>query len=152
MAGGSERRMNIRKGRLTRREKAITLRDEKELKREANEVIRQTQKDLFNPARVTIRQMDQHEHEIDEQLAKLEKLRGNIREGHKEFHELNSKKAELKSWKKRLRMARKAKELGAKNEEISRAVRDGVHKHSHGPLKSILARLRHKRELKEAGR
>ena len=134
--------MNIKRGKLTRKEKKITLRDEKEVKKEANEVIRQTQRDLFNPARVTIRHMDQHEHEIDEQLSRLEKLRGNVREGHQEYHQLNSKKAELRSWKKRLRMAKKAKKLGAKNEEISRAVKEGVHKHSHGPLKSILGKKR----------
>jgi len=134
--------MNIRKGKLTRREKKITLNDEKEVKREANEIIRQTQRDMFNPARITLRQMDQHEHEIDEQLSRLEKLRGSIREGHQEYHELKSKKAELKSWKKRLRLAKKAKKLGAKNDEISKAVKEGYKKHSHGPLKSILARLR----------
>jgi len=136
--------MNIRKGKLTRREKRLTLNDEKEVKREANEIIRQTKRDMFNPARMTIRHMDQHAHEIDDQLSRMEKLRGNIREGHQEYHELNSKKAELRSWKKRLRLAKKAKKLGAKNEEISRAVKEGYKKHSHGPLKSILARL-HKR-------
>jgi len=134
--------MNIRRGKLTRREKKITLNDEKEVKREANEIIRQTQRDMFNPARVTLRQMDQHEHEIDEQLSRLEKLQRNIREGHQEYHDLKTKTAELKSWKKRLRLAKKAKNLGAKNEEISRAVKEGYKKHSHGPLKSILARLR----------
>ncbi len=134
--------MNIRRGKLTRRDKRITLRDERELKKEADEVLRQTRKDLFNPARITLRHLDQHEHEIDQQLETLEKLRLNAREGHSEYHELNAKKAELRSWKKRLRMARKAKELGAKNDEISKAVRDGVRKHSHGPLKSILGKKR----------
>ena len=136
--------MNIRKGKLTRREKRLTLNDEKLIKREANEIIKQTQRDMFNPARITLRQMDQHEHEIDEQLSRLERLRQNVREGHNEYHELRSKAAELKSWKKRSRLAKKAKKLGAKNEEISRAVKEGYKKHSHGPLKSILARL-HKR-------
>ena len=134
--------VNIKKGKLTRRDKKITLRDEREMKKEASEVLRETRKDLFNPARITLRHLDQHEHEIDRQLETLEKLRGNVREGHQEYHELNSKKAELRSWKKRLRMARKAKKLGARNEEISRAVKEGVHRHSHGPLKSILGRKR----------
>jgi len=136
--------MNIRKGKLTRREKKITLNDEKEVKREANEVLRQTKRDMFNPARVTIRHMDQREHEIDEQLSRMEKLRGNIREGHQEYHDVKTKKAELRSWKKRLRLAKKAKKLGAKNEEISRAVKEGYKKHSHGPLKSILGKLQRK--------
>jgi len=136
--------MNIRRGKLTRREKKITLNDEKEVKREANEVLRQTRRDMFNPARVTIRHMDQHEHEIDEQLSRLEKLRGNIREGHQEYHDVKTKTAELRSWKKRLRLAKKAKKLGAKNEEISKAVKEGTYKHSHGPLKSIIGKLRRK--------
>ncbi len=135
---------NIRKGKLTRRDKKITLRDERELRKEANEVLRQTRKDMFNPARITIRHIDQHQHEIDRQLETLERLRGHVREGHKEYHDLNAKKTELQSWKKRLRMARKAKKLGAKNTQISKAVKEGEKKKTHNPLKLLIGRSRNR--------
>jgi predicted translin family RNA/ssDNA-binding protein len=133
--------VNIRKGKLARREKKVAVRDERQMKKEADELIRQTRRDMFNPARMTIRHIDQHQHEIDEQLSSLERLRGNVRAGHQEHSEIQTSKAELKSWKKRLRMARKAKKLGAKNEEVSSALKQGEKRHSHGPMKSLLGRL-----------
>ena len=134
--------MNIRKGKLTGHEKKIAVNDERQMKKETEELIRQTRRDMFNPARMTIRHIDQHQHEIDSQLETLEKVRENVRAGHREHSEIQSRRAELRSWKKRLRMARKAKRLGAKNEEVSRALKQGEKRHSHGPMKSLLGRLR----------
>ncbi len=137
--------VDMKRARLERKEKKVTLNDERQVRKMADEAIRQTKKDLFNPARLTVRTMDRHEQEIDRQLANLERVMENVRSGHSQYADIKSKKAELNSWKKRLRMARKAKKLGEKNERVSRALQEGYKKHTNGPIKSLLARHRRNR-------
>ncbi len=132
--------VNVKKGKLGRSEKKIAIRDERDIKKETNQLINETKKDMFNPAKMTTRHIDQHLQETDKMLSTLEKLRGNVRQGHLDYHGVKSAKAMLKSNKKRLTLAKKAKKLGAKNAQISNALKNDDKGHTHRHILSLLKR------------
>ncbi len=129
---------SLKKGKLRRSEKKIALRDEHDIKKETAQLIRETRKDMFNPARMTTRHIDQHLQETDQMLAALERLRGNVRQGYIDYHEVKTAKAMLKTNKKRLSLAKKAKKIGAKNAEISNALRSDDKQHTHRHVISLI--------------
>lgn len=100
--------VSLKRGKLGRADKRTALQDEKNIKKEANIMIRETQRDMFNPAKMSIRHIDQHLHETDQMLSELEKIRGTVRQGHQEYHNMRNLKSQLNTQKKRLRYAKKA--------------------------------------------
>ncbi len=132
--------VSLRRGKLGRSDKKIAIRNERDVKKETAQLINETRRDMFNPARMTTRHIDQHLQETDKMLDALERLRGNVRQGHMDYHEVKTAKAMLKTNKKRLTLAKKAKKIGAKNTEISNAIKKDDKGHTHRHIISLLKR------------
>ncbi|MFP3257004.1 MAG: hypothetical protein RXO36_04330 [Candidatus Nanopusillus acidilobi] len=106
--------MRARSGRLFRRDKKLALKDVRAVRQEANELARQTKKDLFRPGKMTIREMEAREKHIDRELNRLEKLKSAVNRSHEEYHRLKHTKHRLESLKERLKLEKKRKKTESK--------------------------------------
>ena len=106
--------MRARSGKLFRRDKKLALKDVKAVRQEANELARQTRKDLFKPGKMTIREMENKERHIDTELNRLENLKGMVSRSHDEYHRLINTKHRLQSAKERLKLEKKRRITEAK--------------------------------------
>ena len=96
--------VDFRKGRLQRRDKKVLYRDEKQVLHDTKELIHQTKRDMFSPAKLTLRQIIERDKQIDNQLDAIEGLRSTAMEGHVKYAELQESKRELKAQKKLLKL------------------------------------------------
>ena len=96
--------VDYKHGKLQRADRKVLYRDEKQVLRDTKELIHQTKRDLYQPAKLTLRQMVERDKQIDNQLEALERLRGTAMEGHSKYAELQSAKRELKAQKKMLKL------------------------------------------------
>jgi DNA repair exonuclease SbcCD ATPase subunit len=106
--------MRAKSGGLFRRDKALTLKDVKTVRQEANELARQTKKDLFKPGKMTLREMNDKEKHIDRELNRLEKLKSSVNRSHEEYHRLKNSKHRLETIRERLKLENKRKKTEAK--------------------------------------
>ena len=106
----SEDMVNYKTGKLQRADKKVLLRDEKQVLKDSKELIRQSKKDMFQPAKLTLRQIVERDKQIDEQLSSLEGLRGTAMKGHSEYAELKEQKRQLKAQKKLLKLEKQKRE------------------------------------------
>jgi len=106
--------MRAKSGRLFRRDMKLALKDVRAVRQEANELARQTKKDLFKPGKMTIREMEKKERHIDTELNRLENLKGMVSRGHEEYHRLVNTKHRLQSLKERLKLEKKRKKTESK--------------------------------------
>ena len=103
--------VDYKHGKLQRADKKVLYHDEKQVLRDTKELIHQTKRDMFSPAKLTLRQIIERDKQIDNQLDAIEKLRGTAMEGHAKYAELQASKRELKAQKKMLKMEKGKVEL-----------------------------------------
>jgi len=106
--------MRAKSGKLFRRDKKLALKDVKAVRQEANELARQTRKDLFKPGKMTLREMEKKERHIDTELNRLENLKSMVNRSHEEYHRLVNTKHRLQSAKERLKLEKKRRIADAK--------------------------------------
>lgn len=99
--------MRAKNAKLLRKDRALALKDEKRVKADANELIRQTKKDLFNPGKMTVRQMEARERHIDTELSRLNHLLSKVNQNHEKYHQLKHAKHKLETLKEGIRLEKK---------------------------------------------
>lgn len=129
--------MRARSGKLLRRDRALALKDEKRVKAEVNELIRQTKKDLYNPAKMTLRQMEARERHIDTELSRLNHLLSKVNQNHETYHQLKHAKHHLQALKEGIKLEKKKRKTLTKINRIS-----GKHKKAKKPRKPLISIVR----------
>jgi hypothetical protein len=111
-------------------DKRTAERDTRQIMTESKELRRQISRDMFQPGRVTARQISANLGRIDRQLTALEKLRGAVTSNHDKYAEISAEKARLKEQGRALKLAKKAERLGASPKDVAKS----------GGILSLLAR------------
>jgi hypothetical protein len=112
--------MRSRLGKLLRRDKKLVMSDIRNVRKEANELARETRKDLFQSGKMTIRAMERKEKHIDRELNRLEDLLKKVSSGHEEYHRLKHTKHSLQALKERIRLEKKRKKYENKQAKYKR--------------------------------
>ena len=111
-------------------DKRIASKDTRQIMSESKELRRQISKDMFQPGRVTARQISANLGRIDKQLEQLERLRGAVGANHDHYAKISAEKAHLKEQGRALKLAKKAERLGASPKDVAKS----------GGILSLLAR------------
>ncbi|MGC8584886.1 MAG: hypothetical protein ACP5L4_02025 [Thermoplasmata archaeon] len=110
----------LKSGKLYRSDKKLALKDIKEVRKNAQDLARQTKRDLFKSGKMTLKQMESREKHIDTELNRLDNLLGQVNTGHEEYHRLKNAKHSLQVVKENLKLEKKRKKYEQKLKKYNR--------------------------------
>ncbi len=92
--------------------------DASKIVKESRELKSQVRRDMFNPARMTSRHIDENLKNLDRQLESLERIRTSKSQTSQMKKEIRLHKEEMRAQRKLLKQAKKEKKQGATRKEI----------------------------------
>lgn len=109
------------RNKVGRADRRIAEKDTRQIMSESKELRRQISKDMFQPGRLTARQISANLGRIDKQLTALERLRGAVSSNHDKYAEISAEKARLREQNRALKLAKKAERLGASPKDVAKS-------------------------------
>ncbi len=106
--------LRTRSGRLLRKDKKLALSDIRQIRKEANELARETKRDLFSSGKLTLREMQNKERQINAEINRLENLLKQIRANKEEYQKLKHTKNTLKAVKEKIKLEKKRRKYEKK--------------------------------------